>query len=90
MCFARHELDAASVRARTREPGRRAVPSRHLRGAGPAPWDLRATLTGPSRTITVEPIVVPSREPAPAPDRREAPPEPRPAERPAEEPVPTP
>jgi hypothetical protein len=55
------------------------------RREGPA-----ATLTGPSRTITVEPIVVPSPDPARAPDRREAPAEPRPAERPAEEPVPSP
>jgi hypothetical protein len=93
MCFTRHELDAAGTHARARKADIGGPPGRSSWAVGAArqrSGDHRATLTGPSRTITVEPIVVPGPEPAPAPDRREEPAEPRPAERPAEEPVPTP
>ena len=83
---ARHRIGSLRDAVEARPHGlhqRRVRPSE--RAEGPA-----GTLTGPSRTITVEPIVTPDPDRAPAPDRREKPAEPRPAERPAEEPAPTP
>jgi hypothetical protein len=89
MCFSRHELDTRSVHSDAREARPHGLHARraptHELAEGPS-----GTLTGPSRTITVEPIVVPAPDRTPAPDRREEPAEPRPAERPAEEPAPTP
>jgi hypothetical protein len=91
MCFTRREPESSSTRASARprtESERHAPgPSQPLRGA--APWGAErpvrlGSLTGPSRTITVEPIEMPRREPPPPPDRRE-----RPVERPPERPRPT-
>lgn len=90
MCPIRHELDSPTTRAAARPRDRHGAARTRPRTALRAAHERRASLTGPSRTITVEPIVVPRPDPAPAPDRREEPVEPRPSERPAEEPVPAP
>ena len=90
MCPIRHELDSPTTRAAARPRDRLGAARTRPRTALRAAHERRASLTGPSRTITVEPIVVPRPDPAPAPDRREEPVEPRPSERPAEEPVPAP
>ena len=91
MCPIRHELDGPTARAAAPQRDRHGAVGTGARGVARGhPRDPRASLTGPSRTITVEPIVVPRPDPAPAPARREEPAEPRPSERPAEEPVPAP
>jgi hypothetical protein len=95
MCFNRQEPASparhASSRHATDTGGRAALPAdpRLEVPATDRPARL-GSLTGPSRTITVEPIEMPRREPAsPPPDRPERPAERPPAPpRPTEEPVP--